>query len=112
MKKSFVALLGIAAGVSLAWAGAVTFRVTIDLPARHRIGPVAFAEFSRATDLSGGLVFYPVLAVGSALLSCAVWLAAARTKAPRTIRWPAAATSRISIVERPLTSPLPRARRE
>ncbi len=93
MKKSFVALLGVTAGVNLAWAGAVTFRVLIDLPARHRIGPVAFAELSRATDLSRGLVFYPALAVGSAFLSCAVWLAAVRTKARPSIRWQAAAAA-------------------
>jgi hypothetical protein len=93
MKKSFVALLGVAVGVNLAWAGAITFRVLIDLPARHRIGPVAFAELSRATDLSGGLVFYPALAIGSALLSCAVWLATVRTKAPRSTRWQAAAAA-------------------
>src|SRR5579872_7086752 len=93
MNRHFVALLGTATGLNLAWAGAVTFRVLIDLPARHRIGPVAFAEFSRATDLSGGLVFYPVVAIGSALLSFAVWLMAARIKAPRSIRLQAAAAA-------------------
>ena len=64
-------LLACAAGLSSAWAGAVTFRVLIDLPARHRIGALAFAELSRATDLSRGLVFYPVGAIGVALLSTA-----------------------------------------
>lgn len=79
--------------MNLTWAGAVTFRVLIDLPARHRIGPVAFAELCRATDLSGGLVFYPVLAIGSAVSACAAWLSAWRTKAPRYVRWLAAAAA-------------------
>jgi len=85
MKKSFVVLLAVAAGVNLTWAGAITFRVLIDLPARHRIGPAAFAELSRATDLARGLVFYPVVAIGSALLSCAAFFAAWRTRAARPI---------------------------
>jgi hypothetical protein len=93
MKKSVIALLAVAAGVNLTWAGAVTFRVLIDLPARHRIGPSAFAELCRATDLSAGLVFYPVLAVGSAVLACAAWVSAWRTEAPRSIRWLAAAAA-------------------
>ena len=39
-------------------AGAGTFRLLLDLPARHRLGPGAFAAFSRATDLSAfGVVF-------------------------------------------------------
>lgn len=42
----------------------------IDLPARSRIGPIAFAEFSRATDLStAGMVFYVLYGVGGALLT-------------------------------------------
>jgi hypothetical protein len=87
MKKSLIVVLAVAAGWNLTWAGALTFRVVIDLPARHRIGSAAFANLSRATDLSGGLVFYPVLAVGSCLLACAAGWAAWRTKAPRSIRW-------------------------
>lgn len=91
MTKSLLVLLGVAAGVNLAWAGAVTFRVLIDLPARHRIGPVAFASLSRATDLAGGLVFYPTAAIGSAILAVAVCLVAMRTRAPGYLRRPAAA---------------------
>lgn len=84
--RGFVALLGIAAGVNLAWAGAVTFRVLVDLPSRHRIGPAAFAELSRATDLSVGLIFYPVCAISSALLACAACATAVRGKAALVVR--------------------------
>lgn len=85
-KTRFILLLAIATGVNVMWAGAVTFRVLIDLPARHQLGPLVFAELSRATDLARGLVFYPVAAVGSALLACAAWFFAARTRAPRFVR--------------------------
>jgi hypothetical protein len=58
----------------------------VDLPARHRIGPTAFADLSKATDLAAGLVFYPVAAIGSALLSCAAWFVAVRTRAAPPVR--------------------------
>ena len=86
MKRRFILTLALALGVNALWAGAVLFRVLIDLPARHRIGPMGFAELSRATDLSAGLVFYPAAAVGSAVLSVLTWFVARRTNAPRPIR--------------------------
>src|SRR6185369_14492694 len=56
-------------------------------PARHRVGPVAFAAFSRATDLStAGIVFYSLYGFGGALLTAATWIAASRTRAPRPVR--------------------------
>ena len=79
-------LLTVAAGVNLVWAGAVILRVVVDLPARHRIGSIAFAELSRATDLATGLVFYPVSAGGAALLAGASAVAAATTRASSRIR--------------------------
>jgi hypothetical protein len=61
--------------------------MVLDLPARTRIGPLAFAEFSRATDLSTtGVVFYVLFGVGGALVTAAAWLVAARGGAPRVIR--------------------------
>jgi hypothetical protein len=92
-RKSFVLLVAIAAGVNLMWAGGVTFRVLVDLPARHRLGPFAFAELSRATDLAHGLVFYPVGAIGSAALAAMAWFFAARTRASRIVRTQAATAS-------------------
>src|SRR5687768_18517520 len=41
----------------------------VQLPARHRMGVVAFAAFSRANDLGNGLIAYPILGIGSALLT-------------------------------------------
>jgi hypothetical protein len=85
-RNRFVLLLALAVGVNVSWAGAITFRVLIDLPARARIGAVAFAELSRATDLSSGLVFYPLAGVGSAVVSLLAWVVAGRSRASRAVR--------------------------
>lgn len=39
------------------------------LPARHRIGVVAYSEYSKAADLGNGIVFYPLLGIGAALIA-------------------------------------------
>ena len=39
------------------------------LPARRRIGPVAFSEYSKAGDLSNGVAWYATLGVGAAVLT-------------------------------------------
>jgi len=86
-------------------AGAGTFRMVLDLPARTRIGPLAFAEFSRATDLSTtGIVFYVLFGVGGTLVTGATWLVAARGGAPRVIRRLLATASIASLLILVLTS--------
>jgi hypothetical protein len=68
-------------------AGAGTFRLLLDLPARHSVGAVAFAAFSRATDLStAGIVFYSLYGFGGAVLTGAAWVTASRMRAPRPVR--------------------------
>jgi hypothetical protein len=68
-------------------AGAGTFRLLLDLPARHDMGPVAFAAFSRATDLSTrGVAFYVVYGFGGALLTGVTWRAAKQAGVDRPIR--------------------------
>ena len=41
----------------------------VKLPARRRIGAVAYATFARGNDLGNGLVAYPLLGVGATLLT-------------------------------------------
>jgi hypothetical protein len=82
-----VLALAVAAAFEGLRAGAGTFRALLDLPARTRIGSLAFAEFSRATDLSrAGVVFYVIFGVGGVLITGAAWLIAVRGGAPRAIR--------------------------
>ncbi len=46
------------------------------LPARRRIGVIAYSAYSRAGDLGRGLVWYPLLGGGTTLLSIAAGVAA------------------------------------
>jgi hypothetical protein len=86
-ERTFTVVLAMTALFEGVRAGAGTFRLLLDLPARFSVGPVAFAEFSRATDLSmRGIVFYSIYGVGGALLTAAAWLIAWRTGAPRLVR--------------------------
>jgi hypothetical protein len=87
MNRTFLGLLACATGVALLSAGGGTFRALVDLPARYRLGSIAFAEFSRATDLSRGLVYYPTEAIGGTLLIAATSWAGWRAGAPRLVRW-------------------------
>jgi hypothetical protein len=41
----------------------------VKLPVRQRIGAVAYAAFARGNDLGNGLMVYPLLGVGAALLT-------------------------------------------
>ena len=41
----------------------------VKLPARRRIGAVVYATFARGNDLGNGLVVYPLLGIGAALLT-------------------------------------------
>ena len=87
MKRAFLWLLAATVAFEGVRAGAGTFRLILDLPAREQIGPVAFAAFSRATDLSAaGVAFYAIYGLGGALLTVPTWLAARRVKASKAIR--------------------------
>jgi len=46
------------------------------LPARHRIGVVAYSKYSRASDLGPGVLWYGILGVGAAVLTIAAAVAA------------------------------------
>lgn len=68
-------------------AGAGTFRALLDLPARRTVGPLAFADFSRATDLSKvGVVFYVVFGIGGTLVTGVTWVIAIRARAPVVVK--------------------------
>jgi hypothetical protein len=49
--------------------GATLDQAIKQLPARKTIGVVAYSAYSRAADLGNGLIWYPVLGVGTAVLS-------------------------------------------
>jgi hypothetical protein len=71
---------GLLAGISLD-------KALVQLPARHRMGVVGFSAFSRANDLGNGLVLYPVLGIGAALLTIGAALAAFLQGASQVHAW-------------------------
>lgn len=69
-------------------AGASLDKAIVQLPARHRMGVVGFAAFSRANDLGNGLIVYPVIGIGAALLTIIAALAVVLRGTPLTHAWP------------------------
>src|SRR5215208_5347738 len=69
-------------------AGASLDKAIVQLPARHRMGILEFATFSRANDLGNGLITYPVLGISSALLAILAALVAFLQKTPFQHAWP------------------------
>lgn len=57
-----VALNGILVGASLD-------QSIKQLPARHRIGSIAYSAYAKASDLGNGIVWYALLGIGAALLT-------------------------------------------
>jgi hypothetical protein len=57
-------------------AGASLDQSIKQLPARHKIGLVAYSEYSRASDLGPGILWYAILGVGAAVLAIAATVAA------------------------------------
>ena len=50
-------------------AGLSVDKVIVQLPARRRLGVVAYADYARAADLGGGLALYPIVGIGAAVLT-------------------------------------------
>src|SRR5262245_34331563 len=73
-------LTGLLTGISLD-------KCAVQLPARHRIGIREFAAFIRANDLGNGLVLYPVLGVGAAIVTIAAVLIANSARLTGTAAW-------------------------
>jgi hypothetical protein len=61
--------LTLAGAVNGLLAGLNVDTALVKLPTRRRIGAVAYATFARGNDLGHGLVVYPLLGVGAALLT-------------------------------------------
>src|SRR3954454_23426116 len=58
------------------------------LPARHRIGVIAFSAYSRAADLGNGIVWYAIIGIGAALLTIAAAVSAYLWGAPVAVALP------------------------
>ena len=67
---TFVLILAATAADGLL-AGASLDQSIKQLPARHKMGLVAYSEYSRAADLGPGILWYAILGVGAAVLTVA-----------------------------------------
>jgi hypothetical protein len=72
---TFVLILAATAADGLL-AGASLDQSIKQLPARRKIGLVAYSEYSRASDLGPGILWYAILGVGAAVLTIAAAVAA------------------------------------
>jgi hypothetical protein len=55
--------------------GSFLSRSVVDMPAWQRVGPIAWAIFSRQADLGNGEVLYPLFGIGSTVLAIAFAIA-------------------------------------
>jgi len=85
-------------------AGASLDKAIVQLPARHRMGILEFATFSRANDLGNGLITYPVLGISSALLAILAALAAFLQKTPFQHAWPLYVSALLALLHSVTTS--------
>ncbi len=69
-------------------AGASLDKAVVQLPARHRMGVIGFANFSRANDLGNGLLVYPVIGISAALLTISAALTAFLQGTSLAHAWP------------------------
>ena len=65
----WVSLDALATAVDGVLAGASLDQSVKQLPARRRIGVLAFSEYSRASDLANGVAWYAALGIGGACLT-------------------------------------------
>jgi hypothetical protein len=85
------AMNGLLAGLNLDTA-------LVKLPARQRIGPVAYATFARGNDLGNGLLVYPFLGIGAALLTVLATLFAFVLSASMEVLLPLSIASLLSLL--------------
>src|SRR5215472_13289514 len=74
------------------------------LPARHRMGVVAFSAYSRAADLANGIPFYAIVGVGSALFCLGAAIAAWTLPAGATTRLPLTIAAGLAVLHSAATS--------
>jgi hypothetical protein len=92
----FMIALAIAANGLLAGLNMDT--ALVKLPARRRIGAVAYATFARGNDLGNGRVVYPLLGIGAALLTFLATAVAYAERNPIELLFPLSIASLLSIL--------------
>jgi len=68
------------------------------LPARRKIGIIAFSVYSQAADLGPGVVWYATIGVGAALLTILAAVVVFVQRAPVAQAWPLYVAAGLSVV--------------
>ncbi len=93
-----VFMIALATAVNGLLAGLNTDTALVKLPARRRIGAVAYATFARGNDLGNGLVVYPLLGIGAALLTMLATAIAYAGHSPVEVVLPLSLASLLSLL--------------
>lgn len=91
-------LLGIATAINGLLAGLNVDTALVKLPTRRRIGAVAYAIFARGNDLGNGLLVYPLLGVGAALLTVLATLFASISQVRMEVLLPLSLATLLSLL--------------
>lgn len=96
-------LIALATAADGMLAGASLDQSIKQLPARHKLGMVAFSAYSRAADLGPGIVWYAILGVGSAVLTIAAVVVVLRA-VPAARAWPIYAAAALAVAHSLVTT--------
>jgi hypothetical protein len=91
-------LILLATAINGLLAGGSLDTALVKLPARRRIGPLAYATFARGNDLGNGLVVYPVWAISAALLVFLATLLAYLERQPAALLLPLSIAALTSVI--------------
>src|SRR5260221_1691311 len=93
-----VFMIALATAANGLLAGLNTDTGLVKLPARRRIGAVAYATFARGNDLGNGLLVYPLLGIGAALLTLLATVIASIAHSPVEVVLPLSIASLLSLL--------------
>ncbi len=99
-----VFLIASASAINGLLAGLNVDTALVKLPARRRIGAVAYATFARGNDLGNGLVVYPLLGIGAALLTLLVTALTYAERSPMEVLLPLSLASLLSLLHTAATA--------
>lgn len=100
---TFILVIG-AAALNGILAGASLDQSIKQLPARHRIGSVAYSAYAKAADLGNGLPWYIGLGVGVVVLTIGAAMAALARQTPMETAFPIYVAALLTILHTLATS--------
>jgi hypothetical protein len=93
-----ISLIALATAINGLLSGLNMDTALVKLPVRQRIGAVAYATFACGNDLGNGLVVYPLLGIGAALLTVLATAVAYIESSPMEVLLPLSIASLLSVL--------------